>query len=107
MNLKKALPILISAAIILGITGIEFLYTKSNSPYELKVEENLEGWEYTIYYNDEIILKQRNIPGISTRKLFKTKIEAEKIGYLVISRLENKISPAVSKIDLDENEITY
>ncbi|MDT0606806.1 DUF4907 domain-containing protein [Croceitalea rosinachiae] len=107
MNLKKTRLILVLAVIILGIIGIEFLYTNSNSQYELQVEENQEGWEYTIYYDNKILIKQRNIPGISNRKTFKTKIEAEKIGYLVINRLEKRLSPKISKFDLDQNGITY
>lgn len=86
---------------------MEFIATKSKSEYALHVEEYKDGWRYNIYSNNTLLIKQNYIPGIPSQKTFNSKRDAERIGYLVINRLEKNDSPSITRIDLDENQIDY
>ena len=107
MNYRTILYIGAFIVIIFGITALEFIATKSKSDYELLVDKYEDGWRYNIHYNDKLLIKQNYIPGIPNQKTFTSKREAERIGYLVINRLEMNDSPSITKADLDKNQIDY
>lgn len=58
------------------------------------------GWGYAIVNQEKIIIKQTIIPVISELKSFKTKNDALKVGNLVLQRLDDDLSPTVTKKDL-------
>ncbi|MCW2117846.1 DUF4907 domain-containing protein [Flavobacterium sp. 7A] len=59
------------------------------------------GWGYTISQNKKIIIKQTIIPVIENNSSFKTESDALKVGQLVLEKLNNNISPTVTKNDLN------
>lgn len=58
------------------------------------------GWGYTIAYKNKILIKQSIIPVISENKSFSTEEDALKVANLVVDKLNEKISPTVTKNDL-------
>ena len=58
------------------------------------------GWGYTIAYKNKTIIKQTVIPVISDNKSFSTKEDALKVADLVVKKLNQNISPSVTKNDL-------
>ncbi len=59
------------------------------------------GWGYTITQNDKIIIKQTIIPAVENNSSFKSKRDAMKVGELVLQKLNNNLSPTVTKNDLN------
>ncbi len=107
MNHRALFWIIAVIILIFGMTSVEFLRTKPNNGYELQVEEIGTGWMYRIYEKGKLVIQQQTIPGVSERKPFATRKDAEKVGSLVIRRLEKNRSPRISKADLEQNEIAY
>jgi uncharacterized lipoprotein YehR (DUF1307 family) len=68
----------------------------------LKIEsfKTTSGWGYSISHKNKILIKQSIIPVISDTKSFSTKEDALKVANLVAEKLEEKISPTVTKNDL-------
>ncbi|WP_244307338.1 DUF4907 domain-containing protein [Flavobacterium fluviatile] len=58
------------------------------------------GWGYTISYKDKILIKQTIIPVISETKSFSSEDDALKVAGLVVKKLNQSISPSVTKNDL-------
>lgn len=59
------------------------------------------GWGYTISHNDKIIIKQSIIPVIDKNVSFRSEKDALKVGQLVIEKLNNNLSPTITKNDLN------
>ena len=59
------------------------------------------GWGYTISQNNKIIIKQTIIPAVQNSNSFKSETDALKVGRLVLEKLENNLSPTVTKNDLN------
>ena len=62
--------------------------------------KTLSGWGYTISYKDRILIKQTVIPVISENKSFSSEDDALKVAGLVVKKLNQNISPSVTKNDL-------
>ena len=90
--------------LIIAIIAISLNSCKSKN-YSLKTFKVENGWGYSIYKKDKIIIKQLSIPTIQVSKPFKTKDDAIKIGNLVVNKLENKKSPTISYQELLINKI--
>lgn len=58
------------------------------------------GWGYTIAYKNKPFIKQTVIPVIANNKSFTTKDDALKVADLVVQKLNQNISPSVTKNDL-------
>jgi len=58
------------------------------------------GWGYSIAYQNKTIIKQSIIPVISENKSFASEEDALKTADLVVGKLNQKISPAVTKNEL-------
>ncbi|OMQ11146.1 DUF4907 domain-containing protein [[Flexibacter] sp. ATCC 35103] len=58
------------------------------------------GWGYTVAFKNKIIIKQSVIPVINDTKSFSTESDALKVADLVVEKLNQKISPTVTKNDL-------
>ncbi|KFF06798.1 DUF4907 domain-containing protein [Flavobacterium reichenbachii] len=58
------------------------------------------GWGYTIAYKNKILIKQSIIPVINDNKSFSTEDDALKVADLVVNKLNQNISPTVTKKDL-------
>ncbi|WP_299529816.1 DUF4907 domain-containing protein [Ulvibacterium sp.] len=77
--------------------------------YGLKLAENPmdKSWYYEIYVNGSLQIRQEYVPGISQKVRFASKTDAERIGTIVLNRLKKGKFPAITKQDLEENEISY
>ncbi|MDX2174564.1 MAG: DUF4907 domain-containing protein [Bacteroidota bacterium] len=63
---------------------------------------------YEILKNNTIYIRQLNIPAISGNKNFKSKIQAQKVADLVVSKLNSKIvPPTISISEIDSLKILY
>ncbi|MBO9586883.1 MAG: DUF4907 domain-containing protein [Flavobacterium sp.] len=58
------------------------------------------GWGYTIAYKEKVLIKQSIIPVISNAKSFETEDEALKVANLVKQKLQQNLSPTVTKNEL-------
>lgn len=80
-----------------------FLLLSSCSKKEILQTESIKttsGWGYTISYKDKILIKQTIIPVISETKSFSSEDDALKVAGLVVEKLNQNISPSVTKNDL-------
>jgi len=75
--------------------------------YSLQVKEKDSFWIYEVYNNDALFISQEYIPAVKGKQVFKTKLDAEKIGKLVVSKLEKNMFPKINKDDLNKNNIYY
>lgn len=60
-----------------------------------KLKSN-RGWGYDIFVNDALIIHQDVRPAVAGIEGFRSKEEAAAIADLVVAKLENALSPAVS-----------
>jgi len=67
---------------------------------DVKSIKTKNGWGYTILQNDKILIKQTIIPVISESKSFNSEDDALKVADLVVKKLNQNISPSVTKNDL-------
>lgn len=58
------------------------------------------GWGYTIVYKDRVVIKQSIIPAISYTKSFQTEEDALQVANLVKHKLQQNLSPTVTKNEL-------
>ncbi len=64
-----------------------------------------KGWGYEIVCKDKIIIKQDIIPAIQHAIPFQSEGDAEKIGQLVLNKMNSKKLPSVSVAELDSLQI--
>jgi len=107
MKNKFVLWILTLVFLISAITSVDYLVSRTQRVFELEVIESEEGWGYQILRRGKLLIRQDHIPGIADKRPFKTREDAERVGHLVIQRLDQGKSPRVSKKDLNENGIAY
>ncbi|WP_422082223.1 DUF4907 domain-containing protein [Ulvibacterium sp.] len=112
-NKKHGIAFLIIgiAALLIGtLLDISNSQIKSvETGYGLKLTENPmdKSWCYEIYANGKLQIRQEYVPGISEKVRFASKTDAERIGKIVLNRLKKGRFPAITKQDLEENEISY
>jgi hypothetical protein len=86
--------------IIISIGLLIFIFSQKEGGFQVQSIKTNNGWGYAITKDKRIIIKQTIIPVISQRKSFATEKEALQIGNLVLHKLENNISPTITKKDL-------
>ncbi len=91
-KIQKNLPFLLIALLLTACKGKETLKIESF--------KTTSGWGYSIASNDKVLIKQSIIPVINETKSFSTEEDALKVGNLVIGKLNQNISPTVTKNDL-------
>lgn len=114
MKKKKNKIIIISGIILILLGGILYGVMSPNnvilppSPFRMEVitTEN-GGYGYEIYERDKVIISQPYIPAVSGIKSFQTKEEAERVGQLVLDRIEMGVDFYISFDDLKRLEISY
>jgi hypothetical protein len=85
--------------LILAATGIVYGY--KNYHYAVEVITSEQGWGYNILYNNKLIIHQPYIPSVSGQIAFGDKSSARKTGQLMVKKLKNKQSPAITRAELD------
>ena len=104
MNTGKIVISLVFIVLLITIGGY-FAKVESNGNYELELVATENGWGYTVYLDQKLIIKQLSIPGLQGRTPFKTKADAKKIGSLVIKKLNDGVMPVISKNELYQHQI--
>jgi len=65
------------------------------------------GWGYVIYVNGKALIDQPTIPAVGGNQKFQDSHQAKKVGSLVIEKLNNGESPAISIRDLENLNIQF
>lgn len=60
-----------------------------------------EGWGYDVLTNDSLFIHQPNIPAISGKNGFLTEADAQKIGTLVMNKIQQSRLPVITLKELD------
>lgn len=80
---------------------ILFVSCNSNeSNFSIKVFEVENGWGYSIFEQEKLIIRQQYIPAINHQTHFKTKKDALTIGTIVIEKLKLHKAPSISSEEL-------
>lgn len=79
---------------------LQFTACLKNEKFQVKSIKTNLGWGYTIAKGDKVIIKQTIIPVISKNKSFYSEEDALKAGDLVVKKLNQNISPSMTKKDL-------
>jgi len=75
-----------------------------NQPeYTVKVFEVENGWGYSIFEQEKLIIRQQYIPSVKDQKHFKSKKDALTIGALVIEKLKHHKIPSITAQELKNN----
>lgn len=81
-----------------------FIFYVSCAPNEpeltVKVFEAENGWGYSIFEQEKLIIRQQYIPAINNQTSFKTKKDALTIGTIVIEKLKRHKAPSISSEEL-------
>jgi hypothetical protein len=75
-------------------------YTSRGHFYKVNVYKNCQGWGYDILVKNKLYIHQPFIPAVEGQVAFKDKQSARKTGRLVIKKLKNHNTPAVTKEEL-------
>ena len=100
MHLKNI--IFLSVILLISCAKNEIKNTLQAKPIKVK-----NGFGYIISIDDSIIISQPNIPGISGEIAFKSAEDAQKVGNLVLKKIENHQSPSIIENDLKNLKINY
>lgn len=92
----------IVAVIVFGVK--KYNKRKGNS-IEVKTKQTPLGWAYEIYVRDTIFISQDVIPSITGRKAFKTEVDAQKVGDLMVVKMKLHQIPDVTEHELDSLKI--
>jgi hypothetical protein len=84
----------------LFVSTLVFASCIQNKTSIIQTIKTNKGWGYMITNDKKILIKQTIIPVISQIKSFKTESDALKVGNLVLQKLNNNLSPTVTKKDL-------
>jgi hypothetical protein len=68
--------------------------------YEISLFRSGDGWGYDISKKDKIYIHQPYMPAVEGQEPFRDKRSARKTGRLVIRKIKNHKSPAVTKEEL-------
>ncbi len=76
-------------------------------PLTVTVFKIENGFGYSINRNDKILIKQAYIPTLQENKTFCTRSDAQKTADLVVDKLLNKKSPAITINELEMLQIDF
>lgn len=72
-----------------------------NLPYKYNIFKDQSNFGYVITMNNKIVIKQTHIPAINGVKHFESYKQTEAFASLVVYKLMNKLSPSISKFEVD------
>ncbi|MGJ5640943.1 DUF4907 domain-containing protein [Formosa sp. S-31] len=94
--------------IILGLSVVCLLailthnsYKSKTSNYNIEVYPVTTGYGYKISVSKRVLIQQDVIPAIAENTAFCSSEDAKKTGLLVISKLEHKQNPRITKTELE------
>ena len=89
----------------LMVTIIFQVKSNDSSAYNTRIYAVNSGYGYEISKHDKILIKQDHIPAISEQHTFCNSDDALKVANLVISKLENKETPRITKAELKTSAV--
>jgi len=100
----RKIIILILLLITIG-TVKTVVFPNNTSSYTIKTFEIDNGWGYSIFKNDKLVIRQKEIPAIQTKKRFETKDDAETCAKIMLNKLKERKIPSITKRELQQNNI--
>lgn len=94
---------------LLGISILSYFRQNSfdSSAVKLEVFETQNGWGYSIFHKENLLIYQPFMPAVAGNKGFSSKNEALLVGNLVCKKLKNGQNWSIKKAELDSLQITY
>ena len=97
MSIKKNSII---PALFLVIILIVIIYSKRGHSYEIDTFRSDPGWGYDILMNNKVYIHQPYMPALEGQVPFNDKQSARKTARLVLKKIRNHKSPALTKEEL-------
>lgn len=80
--------------------ALQLVACSKQETFKTETFKTTSGWGYSIAYKSKIIIKQSIIPVLSDVKSFSSEDDAKKVAHLVVEKLDQNLSPTVTKNDL-------
>lgn len=93
--------------IYIALISFSFQCSYKKFPFSLKLEQKDNYWTYSVYNGKKSFIYQDIIPAVPDNKRFSSKTDAEKVGKLVIHKLEHKKLPTITSQEIDSLQIKY
>jgi len=93
---KKAIILALFAV----ISGVSITLAVRGHFYDVELYKSGDGWGYDILKKDNVYIHQPFIPAVEGEVPFPDRKSAKKTGRLVIKKIRNKESPAVTKEEI-------
>lgn len=112
-NIREYSIVFATIGIVVIILGVLMEGVADNDIYEdrgyrLEVVKLESGnWSYEIVFDQKVYIRQWFVPGVFGNKVFASKSDAERIGKVVLKKLNKGEIPIVTKKDLKDNRISY
>jgi len=97
INKRRYLYFALLLVIILSVV----IYTRRGHFYEVEIYKSGNGWGYDIIKNNKSYIHQPYMPVVEGQVPFNNKQSARKTGQLVVKKIRNHKSPAITKQELD------
>jgi hypothetical protein len=97
MTKKK---ILLIFALFMVIVFLAVIFTKRGHSYEVELFKSEQGWGYKIVKNNKTYIHQPYIPVVEGQVPFSTRKSARKTGRLVIKKIRDHKSPALTREEI-------
>lgn len=107
MNMTNWKMIKLKRVIIPLIGGLLLFSCQRDSKPKLEVFETEKGWGYLVKKNDHVFIYQDIIPAVPGNQSFSTKEDAEKIGQLVLKKINDGQHLSVTVNELDSLHVFY
>jgi len=101
LMIKTNRKVLTASALILVIILATIIATTRGHFYEVDLFRNEQGWGYDILRDNNIYIHQPFMPAIEGQVPFKDRKSARKTGKLVIKKIHNHESPALTREELE------
>jgi hypothetical protein len=93
--------ILLIFALFLVIVLFTVILTRRGHFYEVELFKSEQGWGYEILKNNKPYIHQPYMPVIEGEVPFSTRQSARKTGRLVVRKIQNHESPAITRAELE------
>ena len=87
--------------------GIPSTGTEDDLELIVSQSENKEGWVYSIYHRDRLLIRQENLPWIQGKRKITSEQMAVDLGEIVVQKLRNRKSPVIQKEELIKVMISH
>jgi len=88
-------------ALFTVILGVLITLAARGHFYEVELYKNGDGWGYDILKKDKVYIQQPFMPAIEGEVPFPDRKSAKKTGRLVIKKIRNHKSPAITKEEIN------